>query len=215
MVFARPLAVLGLAGLACAGLSTPIDVSAQQIFRSIGPEGRVTFSDRPVAGASSARGGPAVAAAAAATAGDVSALPFELRQAANSYPVTLFSGPECGPCTQGRGLLTARGIPFAEKTITSNEDIEALKRLAGVATLPVLTIGGQQLKGFSELEWTQFLDAAGYPKTSLLPTTYQLPPASPLVAAHDVKPRPAPATAAAPAPAPAAVPPSPSGGFQF
>lgn len=212
MVFARPLAVLGLAGLACAGLSAPIDASAQQIFRSISPEGRVTFSDRPAAGASSTRGG---ATAAAASAGDVSTLPFELRQAASTYPVTLFSGPDCGPCMQGRTLLTGRGIPFAEKTVSTNEDIEALKRLVGMATLPVLTVGGQQLKGFSELEWTQFLDAAGYPKSSLLPSTYQLPPAAPLVAAHDVKPRPAPAAAAAPAPAPAVAAPPPSGGFQF
>ena len=101
-------------------------------------------------------------------------------------------------------MLAGRGIPFAEKTVTTNEDIDALKRLAGVPSLPFLTIGGQQLKGFSEVEWSQFLDAAGYPKTSQLPAGYsQLPPA-PLVAAQE----PLQATARVPAVAPADQPPS-------
>jgi hypothetical protein len=45
----------------------------------------------------------------------------------------------------------------------------------------VLTIGAQRVKGFSDVEWGQDLDAAGYPKTSQLPATYRNPPASPLV----------------------------------
>jgi hypothetical protein len=44
-----------------------------------------------------------------------------------------------------------------------------------------LTIGSQQIKGFSDSEWTQFLDAAGYPKTSVLPGNYRNAAASPLV----------------------------------
>ena len=81
-------------------------------------------------------------------------------------------------------MLSARGVPFTEKTVTSNEDVEALKRLAGASSVPFLTIGGQQLKGFSEVEWSQFLDAADYPKTSQLPASYRQPPATPLVAAQ-------------------------------
>ena len=40
--------------------------------------------------------------------------------------------------------------------------------------------GGQQLKGYSDLEWKQYLDAAGYPKSSQLPSGYRNPPAAPL-----------------------------------
>ncbi|HSV53612.1 MAG TPA: NrdH-redoxin, partial [Burkholderiaceae bacterium] len=73
----------------------------------------------------------------------------------------------------------------------------------------------QQLKGFSDVEWTQYLDAAGYAKTSQLPSNYRQPPATPLVAVKraDEAARPAaaattpgvastPAVTAAPAPAP-------------
>jgi hypothetical protein len=78
-------------------------------------------------------------------------------------------------------LLTSRGVPFNERTVTTAEDAEALQRLAGESSLPFLTIGGQRLKGFSDSEWTQFLDAAGYPKTSALPSGYRNGLSGPLV----------------------------------
>jgi glutaredoxin len=213
MLFARRLAVLGLTGfLSFAGLLAPSDAGAQQVFRSVGPDGHVTFSDRPPEAGTRAGGVPVPGASGG---GDSASLPFEVRQAAQSYPVTLFSGPDCGPCEQGRAMLSARGVPFSEKTVTTNEDIESLKRLAGVATLPVLAIGSQQLKGYSQLEWTQFLDAAGYPKTSQLPAGYRHPAPKPLVAVQDVK---VPARQAAAPAEPselAAPPPPPAGGFQF
>lgn len=214
MFFERPLALVGLAGVVlAAGAMDPIDAAAQQIYRSVGPDGRITFSDRPPVDSGSRA--TASAAARPSDGSDQAALPFELRQAAARYPVTLFSGPDCGPCGQGRTMLTARGVPFAEKTVTTNEDIEALKRLVGAATLPVLTIGGQQLKGYSEVEWRQFLDAAGYPKTSQLPAGYQQSAPSPLVAAHDANPPARKTEAPAPAPHPLPPAPPPANGFQF
>jgi len=115
-------------------------------------------------------------------------------------------------------MLAAGGIPFTEKTVSTAEDIEALKRLASVATLPVLTIGSEQLKGYSEFEWGQYLDVAGYPKTSQLPTGYQLPPATPLVAAQEPKAPVRRVQRTTPAPAAAqAVPEAPvyNGGIRF
>jgi hypothetical protein len=117
----------------------------------------------------------------------------------------------------GRALLVSRGVPFSEKTVTTDDDIDALKRLAGAATLPFLTIGGQQLRGFSEVEWAQFLDAAGYPRSSQLPAGYTFRPATPLVAAQAAQAPQRPATprpsveAPQPAPAPAENP----GGIRF
>jgi hypothetical protein len=77
--------------------------------------------------------------------------------------------------------------------VTTNEDIEALQRIGNTDSLPFATIGTQQLKGFSETEWSQYLDAAGYPQTSQLPANYRRPPATPLVAVQSV---PQPAAAA-------------------
>ena len=209
MFFARPTRALGLMGLLAAAVFSGNDANAQQIFRIVGADGRVTFSDKPPLDAN----GKATAAPVVALSGggnQTASLPIELRDAVNRYPVTLYTAPGCGPCGTGRAMLSARGVPFTEKTVTTNEDIEALKRLAGAASVPFLTIGGQQLKGFSEVEWAQFLDAADYPKTSQLPVGYSQPPATPLVAIQQpqapARPTAAPgaARAAAPAPAPAA-----------
>jgi glutaredoxin len=111
-------------------------------------------------------------------------LPFDLQQVVRKYPVTLYTGTKCGPCGSGRALLTSRGVPFAERTITTAQDADALQHLSGDNSLPVLTIGTQQLKGFSETEWTEYLNAAGYPKTSELPSGYRNPAPQPLVAEH-------------------------------
>ena len=93
-------------------------------------------------------------------------------------------------------MLLTRGIPFSEKSVATKEDGDALMRLTGASSVPVLMIGGQQLKGYSDSEWTQFLDAAGYPKTSQLPPSYTPAPATPLVAVDQPRPD-APAPAAA------------------
>jgi glutaredoxin len=183
MFLARTAFAAFLTALAAGAVFGVGDANAQQIYRIVGPDGRVTFSDQPPLdtgkSATPAKTVPLTGAGGPSNA----ALPFELRQAASRYPVTLYSAPSCAPCGAGRAMLSARGVPFAEKTVTTNEDIEALKRLATGATLPMLTIGGQQLRGFSEAEWTQFLDAAGYPKSSQLPPGYAQAPAAPLVAA--------------------------------
>jgi glutaredoxin len=204
MFSARPLLAAGtMALLALSGFSAG-DANAQQIYRIVGPDGRVTFSDKPPLD----NGTQASAAKAVALPGsggtNIAALPFELREAATRFPVTLYTSPDCGPCGTGRAMLSGRGIPFSERTVTTNEDIEALKRLAGAASVPFLTIGGQQIKGFSETEWSQFLDAAGYPKTSQLPPGYAQRPASPMVALQQPQsPRPAePARPNATAPPP-------------
>lgn len=173
----------------CLGLAA---AQAQAVYRIVGPDGRVTFSDVPPPKA------PASATAKpGAAGGNGPALPFALQQVASRYPVTLYSGENCGPCDSGRAYLRGRGIPFTERTVKSNEDVQALQRLAGDASLPLLTVGSQQLKGYSDVEWGQYLDAAGYPKTSQLPRGYEAPAPTPLVALE----RPAPAPAARPAPA--------------
>jgi hypothetical protein len=190
-------------GLIATAGSGPDDARAQQIYRFTGPDGRITFSDKPPLDPNT-KTTTARAVAMSTGASSLETLPFELRQTVSRYPVVFYTGPGCGPCTTRRAQRTSRGVPEIEKTVTSAEDIEALKRLAGSATLPFLTIGAQQLRGYSEVEWVQFLDAAGYPKTSQLPPSFTPQPATPLVAAQEPeRPAPRPAVAERPAAAPA------------
>lgn len=209
-----PHALAALAVLA-GGLFSPLS-QAQQVYRIVGPDGKVTFSDQPPPAAT---GKVSTANTSAGGGGASAGLPFELRQVATKYPVTLYTGENCMPCGAARNMLTNRGIPFSERTITSNDDIQALQRLSGDGSLPFATIGGQQLKGFSDSEWTQFLNAAGYPQQSVLPASYRRPAPTPLVA---VAAPPSAATgaaasrpAAAPAPTPIEAPANNPAGIKF
>ena len=144
-------AVLGLVvGLAAA------PVLAQGIYRIVGPDGRITYSDQPPPANVNAR--PVGSATANSAASANAQLPFELRQVSSRYPVTLYTSTDCAPCNSGRNLLNSRGIPYTEKTVTTAQDSDALKRLSGEASLPFLTIGSQQIKGYSDAEWTQFME---------------------------------------------------------
>lgn len=194
-------------------------VLAQPVYRIVGPDGKVTFSDR--APSNDSAGTPTKAAVGAGGSGTAGAgLPFALQQVASRFPVTLYTGSDCIPCDAARQLLVQRGVPFAERTVSSNADITALERLSGQAALPFGTIGSQQLQGFSSSEWAQFLDAAGYPKQSALPPSYRRPAATPLAAVKPVEPAraPEPSTPAAPedlAPANRAPAPSNPAGIRF
>lgn len=168
--------LLSSAALLCA-LGT---AQAQAVYRIVGPDGKVTFSDKPPVDAK--QGKIATTGVGAAAASSNSSLPFELRQVATKYPVILYTSSACAPCDSGRTLLTSRGVPFNERTIITNEDRAALQRQMGDTSLPYLTVGGQRIRGMSESQWTEYLDAAGYPKTSTLPAGYQNAAPSPLVA---------------------------------
>ena len=168
---------------------------AQRVYRIVGQDGKVTFSDKPPAETNAK-----VTSAAGASGGGVAAasLSFELRQVMQKYPVTLYTTDNCAPCQAARLMLITRGVPFAEKSVKTPEDSQALQRLSGENSLPFATIGGQQIKGFSDSEYTQFLNAAGYPASSVLPASYRQAAATPMVAISA-----APATNAPVAPAPA------------
>ncbi|HEY0825229.1 MAG TPA: glutaredoxin family protein [Ramlibacter sp.] len=174
--------------VACAGLWGA--VANAQVYRIVGPDGKVTFSDRPPV---DAKASPAQAVPITRSAGTGTAsLPLEVRTAAQRFPVTIYTGADCGPCITARSFLMGRGVPFTERTIVSNDDVQALQRLSGSTNLPFATIGGQHIRGFSDAEWGQYLDAAGYPRSSQLPPSYRNPDPSPLVAVQ----QPRPATAA-------------------
>lgn len=193
---------LALSALMLLSAATPW---AQAQYKVVGPDGRVTYTDRPPVEASSRvqamdlrRGTPAAG----------TGLPFALQQPAARFPVTLYTMPDCSPCDRGRSYLRQRGIPFAEKTVTSPLDKAAWAGLDLGVEVPVLRIGQQVLRNFSEAQWASDLDLAGYPASSQLPPGYRGWDPTPL--AGSPPPPPAP-RAEAPAALPPALEAAPSG----
>ncbi|MDB5819688.1 MAG: hypothetical protein JWQ11_3328 [Rhizobacter sp.] len=164
--------------LAATALALLSSLPAHALYKVVGPDGKVTYTDRPPLGVES-RVMPLNSNGS--VNGDV-VLPADLRQAVQRFPVTLFVTDNCGPCDAGRQLLMQRGIPFAEKSVSSVEDNDALQKLTGGNEAPTLTIGGQVVRGLTDALWNSYLDGAGYPRQSALPFNYQYSAATPMVA---------------------------------
>jgi glutaredoxin len=179
----RSLLATGLGLLApCLGLLAVGPALAQ--YKVVGPDGSVTYTDRPPI-TSNAKVTPLNRRGEAPVAAADASLPFELRSVVARYPVTLYVSADCPPCDSGRQFLQQRGVPFTEQRVGTEAEAAALEKAAGARTVPALTIGSQALRGLSLPEWTAFLDLAGYPKEAR-------------------GPRPAPVVRAAAAPAAAA-----------
>ncbi|MDQ6628288.1 MAG: glutaredoxin family protein, partial [Pseudomonadota bacterium] len=169
-----------LPALVAAGACSVAALPSQAQYKVIGSDGKVTYTDREP-GVSEGRVVPLGARAAAGTSVD-SELPFELRQSATKFPVTLYvTTAACEPCVAARSLLKQRGIPFSERMVLTVEDSDALEKLSGAREAPTLMIGSQTLRGLSAEVWNSYLDAAGYPRDSHLPATYQYRAATPIV----------------------------------
>ncbi len=167
------------------------------LYKVVGPDGKVTYTDRPPA---AAQGRVSPLNARTGQAEDPGTLPAEVRQAASRYPVTLYTiANGCEPCTAARELLRKRGIPHVERQVMGPEDGEAFVKITGGRDAPVLAIGAQQLKGLTPDTWNSYLDSAGYPRESKLPPGYAFASPQPLTDRQSVTPKPAPAPAEAPA----------------
>jgi glutaredoxin len=182
--------------------------AAHALFKVVGPDGRVTYTDRPPL----ASEGRVMSVNRDTGSASDPTLPLALRQVATRFPVTLYTASNCGDaCLLGRNLLNKRGVPFTERTAETDEEREAWQRLVGGLEAPVLKIGQQTLRGYTPVAWDETLDVAGYPRQSVLPPTYQAPPAMPLVERKAPPQRSAP-----PAPTPPAVDPVANpGGIRF
>ncbi len=173
------LAATALSAL-CALAATP----ALAQYKIVRPDGTVTFSDR-MPDANQGRVSNVVK-----RGGDLptAELPYELRQVVQKFPVTIYTAKDCDPCKQGRDLLMQRGVPFTEHTAITAEDRGLWQKVTGVSEAPVLLIGKQRLGSFNGSVWNETLDAAGYPATSKLPSTYRQPEAIPLATRQAPRP---------------------------
>ena len=194
--------------ICCAGLLIglavlfPGNVQAQ-LYKWVGADGKVTYSDTP----------PPANAKQLSTKANIAGgtnstpLPFELAAAVAKNPVTLYTFADCAPCNEGRALLKKRGVPFAEKTIKTKEDSEKLKQVSGQEQLPMLIISSSKFTGFNDQQWQEALNQAGYPETSRLPKDYSYPPAEPAAPVTEPKPDDAKKEAVPAKPAPKPQPP--------
>lgn len=162
--------------------------ASAQLYRWTDERGRVHVTDTPPPpGAKNVK--QRAAEAGPSTGGGE--LPYSVQRAARTYPVTLFTAPDCAPCGPARALLNARGVPFREVLVVDEKQAEELRKAVGSLSVPSLRVGSVVQQGFEQGAYHSLLDTAGYPRTGILPPRNQSAPKPPPAA----KP---PAEAAAP-----------------
>lgn len=167
--------VLALHATLAAAADTSLD-SRRILWRWTDARGQINYGDYPPADAKN------ILKIDLMTIGTTTQalLPYQLRAAANSFPVILFTAKNCPPCNSARDYLVKRGVPFAERTVETGDDGMEFKRLTGAEGVPVATLGGQVLVAFDSDSWSNALDATGYPRSSMLPAHFRAEPARPL-----------------------------------
>ena len=171
--------IAGFALLAAMLVAIPTGPAVAQ-YRWTDASGKVNSGDRPPSDAKDVR--PVGGRSPSSPSGDAgSGLPYEVRRAMERAPVVLYTAPDCQPCVPAVALLRERGVPFTERTVSSPDDLQELRRISGGLRLPYVTVGAQTQNGFNPDLWLSMLDAAGYPKGSMLPKSYQWPAPQPLV----------------------------------
>ena len=163
----------------------PSVAQAGELFRWIDAKGKVHYGDAPPADATQIE---PLKFPAATTPGED--LPYATRRAQQNFPVTLYVAENCTEyCNQARNLLIERGIPFVEKALQTQEELDAFKALSGSGSVPTLRVGRSFLKGFLAEQWHNELDIADYPKTAPYRAPRTHPPAStPTAAGQQVAP---------------------------
>ena len=161
---------------------------AQQIYRWTDEKGRVHLTDTPPPASAKSVQKPRASAAGPA-APTAEQLPFETTLAMQNFPVTLYTVPNCQePCARAREALNKRGVPFKEIDVSSQAQMEELKKIAGSLDAPTLLVGHSVQKGFSQSAYDALLDAARYPRAGAVPPRNQQKPKPEDPAKADPKP---------------------------
>lgn len=157
--------------IAAVALSFALGAHAQ-VYRWLDEKGRLHAGDTPPP---SARDVEKVRVAPTPTE---PVEPYALQLARKNNPVTLYTTPKCPLCDRARQLLKARGVPFSEKSVVTDEQVQELVGVVGRDALPSLVVGTKVQDGFAESLYEAMLDGAGYPKKGALPARKQEPAAA-------------------------------------
>jgi glutaredoxin len=148
-------------GVAVAAFAA-IAAAQQEVYRYVDKDGHVIYSDRAPPPDSK----EVQAKRLSPNFIEDNNVPLATVQAAQRFPVTLYTFA-CGEvCQSAEALLNRRGVPFTMVNVEEQKGAEQLLKLTGGQQAPVLQVGDKLIaKGFNEARWTAMLDDAGYPKS--------------------------------------------------
>ncbi len=131
--------------------------SAQTVYKSVGPDGKIVYSDHPPTTGRLEKTMKFELASSALPASAASYMEqFRKTHPNGSLPaevgkgVTLYSAVWCGYCKQAKAWLGAHGVAYTNVDIDAPGGMAALAQASGGSTgVPVLVVDGKKMTGFS------------------------------------------------------------------
>jgi glutaredoxin len=149
-------------------------VCAQTLFKSIGSDGRVVYSDKPPIEGRLAKTLKAEDLPNTALPAGYEAELQRLRQSlnlngsktANATPnasasanPVLFTAVWCGYCKQAKAYLASKGVQYDSIDIDTPSGKSAFAATGGSGGIPLLVANGKQLRGFNTQAYDKFFVA--------------------------------------------------------
>jgi len=127
---------------------------AQQVYKWKDAEGRTHYSNSPPPSSSQAEVVKDRLATVSGSNGSA--------QVSGGQRVVMFTTQSCGVCKMAKSYLTRKGVPYTERDIEVSDSAAAdFKRLGGRG-VPLILVGSEVMRGFSEQGMDNLLEQAGY-----------------------------------------------------
>ena len=145
------LVLLSAAGAVCPALAQ------QSLYKSVGPDGKVVYSDRPPADGKIEKTLKFDDLPASALPASASSYVEQLRRLRASTPATtvpagsnvLYSAVWCGYCKLAKAWLGSKNIAYQLIDIDTKEGMASFAQAGGGKGVPLLLAGSQRVQGFS------------------------------------------------------------------
>ena len=129
---------------------------ADTMYKSVRPDGRVVYSDRPPAEGRIEKTMTFENLPSSALPKETSSYVEQLKRLRASAPVVasregvvLYSATWCGYCTKAKAYLVGKGISYQEIDIDTDDGKAAFAQAGGGKGVPLLLVGGKRAQGFS------------------------------------------------------------------
>ena len=136
---------------------------AQTMYKSVGPDGRIVYSDRPPVEGRLEKTINFEHLPSSPLPGATSSYLEQLRKtvtapSANtvSKGVVLYSASWCGFCKKAKAYLAGNGISYQEFDVDTKDGMAAFAQAGGGKGVPLLVADGQRIQGFTPAAYDAF-----------------------------------------------------------